>query len=129
MKATTPFSVKKRILSLKHGIRGIVTMLRMEHNYRIHLTVLLIVIILGIFLHIKPVEWAIVAVVSGMVIISELFNSAIEDLADIVHPDWDQKIGRIKDYTAGAVFIASVISLIAGIIIFIPKVIDIMDVL
>lgn len=129
MKATSPFSVKKRILSIKHGIRGIVTMLRMEHNSRIHLTVLLIVIILGIFLQIKLSEWAIIAVVSGMVIISELFNTAIEDMADIVHPDWDQKIGRIKDYTAGAVLIAAIISLIAGFIIFVPKVINIMGVL
>ena len=97
-------------------------MLRYEHNSRIHLSILLLVLVLGLYLQIAPAEWATIAVVAGMVLVSELINSAIEDLADIVQPEWDEKIGRIKDYTAGAVLVSAIVSIIAGLIIFIPKI-------
>src|SRR5690554_6347917 len=122
MKTNTRFSLRKRIQSFTHAIHGIVMMLRYEHNSRIHLLILLLVLALGLYLQIAPVEWAIIAVVAGMVLVSELINSAIEDLADIVQPEWDEKIGRIKDYTAGAVLVSAIVSIIAGLIIFIPKI-------
>ena len=93
-----------------------------EHNSRIHLAVLLGVLALGIYFKIEFSVWAIIAIVAGMVIISELFNSAIEQLADIVNPEWDKKIGFVKDYAAGAVLISTAVSIIAGFIIFFPRI-------
>jgi len=122
MKTITRFSLRKRILSFTHAIHGIAIMLKYEHNSRIYLITLLLVTALGLYLRIAPTEWATIAIVSGMVLVSELINSAIEDLADIVNPEWDEKIGRIKDYTAGAVLVSAIVSIIAGLIIFIPKI-------
>ncbi len=58
-------------------------------------------------------------------ILTELFNTAIERLTDFVEPKWNEKIGVIKDYCAGAVLISATVSLIVGGLIFIPKIIEI----
>ena len=122
MKERTRFSVSKRIKSFYHAFNGLRFMFLYEHNSRIHLAVLLGVLALGIYFKIEFSVWAIIAIVAGMVIISELFNSAIEQLADIVNPEWDKKIGFVKDYAAGAVLISTAVSIIAGFIIFFPRI-------
>jgi len=59
--------------------------------------------------------------VIGGVFVAELFNSAIESLVDLISPDFNKKAGMIKDMAAGAVLISAVTALVAGLIIFIPK--------
>ena len=115
------FSIKKRLQSFRFAIKGIKNLIINEHNARIHLTALLVVIGLGLFLKLELMEWVAITIVSGIVILTELINTAIENLADIVEPKWNEKIGKIKDYSAGAVLVAAIVSVIVGGIIFIPK--------
>ena len=115
------FSIKKRLQSFRFAIKGIKNLIINEHNARIHLTALLVVIGLGIFLKLELMEWVAITIVSGIVILTELINTAIENLADIVEPRWNDKIGKIKDYSAGAVLVAAIVSVMVGSIIFIPK--------
>ena len=115
------FSIKKRLQSFRFAIKGIKNLIINEHNARIHLTALLVVIGLGIFLKLELMEWVAITIVSGIVILTELINTAIENLADIVEPKWNDKIGKIKDYSAGAVLVAAIVSVIVGSVIFIPK--------
>lgn len=122
MKESMPFSIKKRILSFKYAYNGLRNLLNYEHNSRIYLAILPVVVILGLILKIEMAEWAAIVIVSGIVFISELFNSAIEELANLVNPEWDKKIGRVKDYAAGAVLVSAAVSVVVGILIFLPKI-------
>tara|TARA_Y100000766_G_C18725982_1_gene516372 strand:- start:329 stop:721 length:393 start_codon:yes stop_codon:yes gene_type:complete len=115
------FSLKKRLQSFRFAIKGIKNLVLYEHNSRIHLTALLVVIGLGLFFKLELMEWVAISIVSGIVILTELINTAIENLADIVEPKWNEKIGKIKDYSAGAVLVAAIVSVIVGSVIFIPK--------
>ena len=115
------FSIKKRLQSFRFAIKGIKNLIINEHNARIHLTALLVVIGLGLFLKLELMEWVAITIVSGIVMLTELINTAIENLADMVEPKWNEKIGKIKDYSAGAVLVAAIVSVIVGSVIFIPK--------
>ena len=60
-------------------------------------------------------------IVIGLVFLVELLNSSIETLADLINPEWNEPIKRAKDYGAAAVLISAIIAMIAGVLIFIPK--------
>lgn len=118
------FTIRKRLRSFRFAFGGIKTMIKNEHNSRVHFVALVAVIIVGIVLKIELLEWVAISIVSGVVILTELLNSAIEKLADFVEPAWNEKIGSIKDYCAGAVLISALIAVIVGGLIFIPKIIE-----
>jgi diacylglycerol kinase len=115
------FSFKSRIGSFRFAINGIWTLLKYEHNSRIHLIAAIIVIVLGIILKLSLSEWSLLIVVIGLVFITELINSSLESLADRIDPEWNEQIRRAKDYAAAAVLMSAVIAIIAGSLIFIPK--------
>lgn len=66
-------------------------------------------------------EWATVVIVIGAVLSAEAVNSAIESLADLVSPEYNEAIKKTKDLAAGAVLIMAIAAAIVGFIIFIPK--------
>jgi diacylglycerol kinase len=119
------FSLKERLRSFLSAFSGIASMLKREHNFRIHIFVFLLVMIAGILLRITPSKWIMIFIVSGMVLSAECFNSAIEYLSDEVSPGYNDKIKRIKDVAAAGVLITAIISVITGLIIFIPRIIQI----
>ena len=79
--------------------------------------------ILGIVLSIALWQWAVLAIAIFGVFIAETFNTAIESLADVVSPGQNDEIRKVKDYGAAAVLMASILAVIAGIIIFLPEII------
>lgn len=127
MMASDKFSVKNRIKSFSHALNGIIALLKKEHNARIHLVAAISATILGFVLKINTTEWISIVIVIGLVILTELFNTAIERLADLVDPNRNELIGQIKDYSAGAVLIAAIVSLIVGGLIFIPKILNLLS--
>ena len=116
------FSIKQRIQSFTHALRGLVDLFKYEHNSRIHLVSAIITIIAGFLLKITSAEWLIIILIIGLVFITELINTAIERLADKVQPEFDPIIKKVKDYAAAAVLVASITALVVGSIIFIPKI-------
>lgn len=116
------FSVKSRIGSLKFAFHGLWSLLKNEHNSRIHLLSAIIAITLGIILKISITEWSLLTIVIGLVFIAELINTSLEKLADFVHPEFNEQIRKVKDYSAAAVLISAIIALIAGGLIFVPKI-------
>ncbi len=119
-----PFSLKKRLKSFKYAFNGIILLCRNEHNAQIHLLVLALAVIFGIFFHISALEWILITIVSGMVLLSEGFNTTIEYLADHIAPDYHEVIGQVKDVAAGSVLIAAIAAAITGVIIFVPKILN-----
>lgn len=118
------FKLKDRIKSFKFALNGIKLLIINEHNARIHLAASIIVLFACFALNLKSMEVTIIIMCIGLVFITEIINTAIERLADFVEPEWNAKIGIIKDYSAGAVLIAAVISSLIGTIIFLPKLIE-----
>jgi len=116
------FSFKERIYNFKYAFKGIKTLISEEHNSRIHLFLMLLAIVFGFIYKISVGEWITLIVLFALVFLCELFNSAIENLCDYVQPEQHQIIGKIKDYSAAAVFVAALAAFIIGFIIFIPKV-------
>jgi diacylglycerol kinase len=121
MKDAERFSFRKRGKSFSHAWRGIIHLMKTEHNARIHLAAIIFATAMGIWLKIEHTEWIAIALVTGLVMVTELLNSAIEKLADMVEPEWNIRIGIIKDYAAGAVLVSAIVSAVAGGVIFIPK--------
>lgn len=117
------FSVRERIKSFSHAFRGLLTLIKYEHNSRIHLAAAVIVVCAGFFFKINQVEWIFIVIVTGLVFITELINSSLESLADRTGTGWNELIRNAKDYSAAAVLIAAVIAVITGLIIFIPRIV------
>jgi len=69
-------------------------------------------IIAGFYFGISDIEWLFQILAICLVLCAESLNTAIEKLADFIHPDFNKKIGFIKDIAAGAVFFAAVFALI-----------------
>ncbi len=122
MKKDEAFSIKKRVKSFRYAINGLLSCIMHEHNARIHIVAMLMAITLGFVFHISLLEWLAISIVIGMVLITELLNTAIERLVDFVEPQWNDKVGLIKDYCAAAVLIASLIAIVVGILVFVPKI-------
>jgi diacylglycerol kinase len=122
--ASGKFSIKSRLRSFNFAFKGIWSLFREEPNSRIHFIGAVVAVFLGIFLRISLLEWSLIAIVAGMVFIAELINTALETLSDIVDPEWNEKIRKVKDYSAAAVLISAIISLVVGTLIFLPGILN-----
>ena len=115
-------SPKKLGHSFRYAFSGMADMFREEANVRIHCIVAVLVIVAGFLFRISATEWLAVAVVIGLVISAEAFNTAIERLADVVQPDRDDRIRDVKDLAAAAVLLCALAAAAVGLIIFLPKI-------
>ncbi|MCL6294880.1 diacylglycerol kinase family protein [Jejuia spongiicola] len=111
-----------RLKSVGYAFKGAILLLRTEASIKIQFVIALFVTIAGFIFNISTNEWIIQCLAIGMVISIEGVNTAIEEIADFMHPERHEKIGLIKDIAAGAVFIASIFAIIIGFIIYIPKI-------
>ena len=120
-------SKKKLKNSFKYAIQGIKSALKTEQNLKIHFIVTVLAIILGIVLKINLTEWAICFLLFGFVITAELLNTAIEVTVDLAMPERNEKAKLAKDIAAGAVLVSAIVSILVGIVIFLPKIINIIS--
>jgi len=118
------FSIRKRIESFGFAFNGLKILIRDEHNSWIHLFAVFCVIIAGVFFKISVSEWISVVFAFGFVIALEIVNSAIENIADFVSPERHEMIKKIKDLAAAAVLLAAITAFIIGLIIFLPKILE-----
>jgi len=109
--------------SVKHAIRGIYYLLS-ERHFRFHLVATILVVGLGIYFDLSPVEWALITLTITVVMTTEAINTAIERCVDLASPEWHKLAKDAKDIAAGAVLIASTFAAIIGFIIFLPKIVQ-----
>lgn len=114
--------IKGRIKSLKFAFRGAWILITTEDSIKVQLSVAVIATILGFYFEISNIEWMFQFLAIGLVLVAEALNTAIEAVADFIHPDFHIKIGLIKDIAAGAPTIAAIISLIIAGFIYLPKI-------
>lgn len=117
-----PFSLRNRLKSFGYAFNGLAQLIKNEHNFRIHLAVTFVVITAGIILGISLAEWLILILVITIVLLAESFNSAMEYICDLISPQKDERVKRIKDILAASVLIASIMAIIIGLLIFIPHI-------
>ncbi|MDE6772522.1 MAG: diacylglycerol kinase family protein [Muribaculaceae bacterium] len=118
------FSWKKRCKAFSYAWKGIKTLIKEEHNARIHLAAAVMAILAAIIFGITPGEWCLVLICVGMVISAEAFNSAVEALADRITREYDPYIGKAKDFGAAAVTTLALVALAVGIIVFLPYILS-----
>jgi diacylglycerol kinase len=111
----------KRVKGCGYAARGAWLLLKNEHSIQVQAIVAVLMTIAGCYFELSTTEWALQILAIGLVMSIEGVNTAAEEIADFVHPDFHNKIGYIKDVAAGAVFFAVLAAIIVGCIIYIPK--------
>ena len=119
------FSLKKRLKSFVYAFSGFKTLLKEEHNSRIHLIAAVCAVALSIVLQISTYEWIAVIVVIGFVFAMELVNTVVENIADYLTDGFDARIKKIKDLSTAATLMSAVVALVVGVVIFLPKIVRI----
>ena len=116
-----PFSLRDRAHSFKNAFNGIKYFFRTQHNGYIHTFFSVLIIVLGFFFHVSNSEWIWLVFAMGFVFSAEIMNTAIEKLADVVSPSFNEAVGIAKDLAAAAVLVCAFAAAIIGSIIFAPK--------
>ena len=116
---------KKRtfIDSLKDCLNGLNFIMISEHNFKREIILGIIALITSYFLKISKIEYIIILLVIALVIVSEIFNTAIEKVVDLYTKEYNEIAKIAKDVSAFAVLTMCMFALITGIIIFVPKII------
>ncbi|WP_084268736.1 diacylglycerol kinase family protein [Oceanobacillus damuensis] len=112
---------KRKGIGFSYAWNGIKEIAKTEHNFRIHLAATIATVLAGFVFRLSNVEWAIVTLAIGLVLMAEVTNSAIEKTIDYLKPEIHPSAKVIKDIAAGAVLISAVIAFIVGLLIFFPK--------
>jgi len=113
--------LKGRLKSFKFALRGMWLLLTTEDSIKAQSFFAVLVIIAGFYFHISANEWMFQLLAIGLVLVAESLNTAIEKMADFIHPDYHKKIGFIKDIAAGGPAFAALFALTIAAIIYIPK--------
>src|SRR3954470_25005382 len=100
--------LRKRAESFKFAFAGLRLVWAHEANFRIQAALALVAIGTGWFLKITHEEWLSLLLVIGLVLVAEVFNTALEQLCDMLRSTHDPHVGKIKDLGAGAVLVASI---------------------
>ncbi len=111
-----------RIKSVGFAIRGAILLIRSEASIKIQVCLGLIMTAAGFYFDISTTEWIMQLFAIALVLGTEGMNTAVEKLCDFVQPEFDEKIGFIKDISAGAVMLVSIVASIIGCMIYIPKI-------
>lgn len=112
--------------SLRHATDGLNAIFRDERNFRNDLIIALLVIILGIFLDISHFDWIAISLVISMVLVSEAMNSVIEAICDTVSHEFKVNIKYAKDVSAGAVLLSAFVSVVIGLMVFVPYILELL---
>lgn len=118
-------SKKRLINSFKYAIEGIKTAYKEEQNLRLHTISAILVVALGIFFKLSIMELSICLILIGLVLMAEFFNTAIENMVDMITLENNLYAKKAKDIAAAGVLVFAIVSGIIGLLIFIPKIIEV----
>jgi diacylglycerol kinase (ATP) len=111
-----------RFKSIGFAAKGAYKLITTEHSVMVQSSIGVVLIIAGFYFQISHEEWLIQTLAIGLVLGVEGLNTAVEKIADFIHPEYHEKIGFIKDIAAGAVFFAAMTAIAIGAIIYLPKI-------
>lgn len=111
--------------SFGYAFQGIFNTIRTERNIKIHCAAAILVTIFGIWLQISKTEWMICFILFGLILALELVNTAVEATVDLFTEERKPLAKKAKDAAAGAVLVAAIFAAVIGILIFIPKLLEV----
>ena len=119
---------KKRTFSssVKDCLNGFKFININEDNFKREILLGIIALVLSYLFKIDKIEFIIIIIVIGLVLVSEIINTAIERLVDLVSPKYNKLAGEVKDIAASSVLLMCIFSLVVGVIIFVPKIINLL---
>lgn len=117
-------SKKRLINSFKYAIEGIKTAYQEEQNLRLHTISAIIVVVLGLVLKLSVIELSICLILIGLVLMAEFFNTALENMVDMITLEKNPYAKKAKDISAAGVLVFAIVSGLIGILIFVPKIIE-----
>jgi diacylglycerol kinase len=109
-----------RIESFLYAIAGIWHTLKTQRNAQIHVSIAVVIFILGLFLNLSLIEWAILALTTGFVLVAEMLNTVAEAAMDYATTEFNPRVKIVKDVAAGAVLIAAITAVFVGLLILGP---------
>ena len=115
------YSIKSFLTSFSHAFDGLCFFFRVEHHSRIHALGMICAIIAGVLLHISRMEWIAISIAIGLVFCMEIVNTSIEYLTDFISLEKNEQIKHVKDLAAAGVLAAAIVSVVIGLLVFLPK--------
>src|SRR5919109_4549826 len=112
--------IYSRIMAFGHAFRGWWYVLRTQHNAWIHLIFASVVVLMGLWLGLKPLDWAVIVLTIAMVFTAEFINTAIEAVVDLASPVHHPLAKVGKDVGAGAVLVSALAGIVIGLLIIGP---------
>lgn len=109
-----------RMKSMTYAYQGAKKLITTEHSVMVQFSLGILMTIAGFYFGITKAEWIFQTFAIGLVMSMEGLNTAVEKIADFIHPNYHERIGFIKDIAAGAVFFAAITAIAVGLIIYIP---------
>lgn len=110
-----------RLKSMTFALKGAIKLITTEHSVMVQFSIAILLVFAGFYFKISTSEWLFQTLAIGLVLSIEGLNTAVEKIADFIHPEFHERIGFIKDIAAGAVFFAAMTAIAIGLIIYIPK--------
>ncbi len=115
--------LKRTFRKFSYAVRGFVLSLKEEKSLVVHSIFGIITLIVSAILQLSPIKWAIIIFLIGLVISSELMNTAIENVVDMVSFKFNFNAKKIKDVSAAATLVLAITAIIIGLLIFIPQIV------
>ncbi len=115
--------LSNRIKGIGFALRGAWLLIRTESSIQIQIVIAVVMTVAGFVFNLSTIEWIVQILAISLVLGVEGINTAIEKMSDFVHPEFNEKIGFIKDVSAGAVMFVSIGATIIGLLIYLPKII------
>jgi diacylglycerol kinase (ATP) len=110
-----------RLKSVGFAVKGAYKLITTEHSVMVQFSLAILLVIAGFYFQISREEWMMQTLAFGLVLGVESLNTAVEKIADFIHPEFHPKIGFIKDIAAGAVMFAATAAIVVGLLIYVPK--------
>jgi diacylglycerol kinase (ATP) len=111
-----------RLKSVAYAYKGAYKLITTEHSIMVQFSIGILLTVAGLYFGITATEWLFQTFAIGLVLSIEGLNTAIEKIADFIHPNYHERIGFIKDIAAGSVFFAAITAIIIGLIIYMPRI-------
>lgn len=110
-----------RLKSVGFAVKGALKLITTEHSVMVQSSLAVLMTVAGFYFKIDRYEWMMQILAFGLVLGVESLNTAVEKIADFIHPEYHERIGFIKDIAAGAVMFAALAAIAIGLLIYVPK--------
>lgn len=116
------FDMRRFVSSFRYAFKGVQYAFNSQLNFKLHFFAALFAVVLGCILDITRYDWLWIGLAVALVIMAELFNTALEELVNLVSPAYHPLAGKVKDMASAAVLCVAVLAAIIGFVIFVPRI-------